>query len=181
MPIRKIKPFVIWFTGLSGSGKSTLSTCLYMYWQAHGIKCKILDGDVLRSGINNDLGFSIEDRRENIRRAAEINKLFLCAGFCTINAFITPTEELRKMVRIIIAPVCLIEINLCTPLSTCIERDAKGLYKAALSGKILDFSGIDSIFEPPLNSNITIDTSKYSIESSVVKIIKYLKEMGTIS
>lgn len=129
MPISKIKPFAIWITGLSGSGKSTLSTCLCMHWQAHGINCKISDGDVLRSGINNDLGFSIEDRRENIRRAAEINKLFLSAGFCTINAFITPTEELRKMVRIIIAPVCLIEINLCTPLFTCMERDTKAFIR----------------------------------------------------
>jgi len=164
--ILKSKSFSIWITGLSGSGKSTIAEKLLEMFTKYGIPVKILDGDHLRKGINNNLGFSIEDRKENIRRAAEISKLFNEYGVSTINAFICPVNELRNLARSIVGSEKYIEIYLDAPLSVCEERDPKGLYAKCRKGEIAEFTGITSPFEIPENPNFTIKTYKESSEES---------------
>ncbi|MCC8174661.1 MAG: adenylyl-sulfate kinase [Odoribacter sp.] len=161
------KGIMIWFTGLSGSGKSTLSLALERELYNRGYLCRILDGDNIRSGINNNLGFSEADRTENIRRIAEVSKLFVDAGIVTIAAFISPTNAIRKMAAEIIGEEDFLEIYVSTPLEECERRDVKGLYKRARKGEIKDFTGISSPFEPPLNPFIEIDTTKHSLKESV--------------
>ncbi len=161
------KGIMLWFTGLSGSGKSTLAIALERELYNSGILCRILDGDNIRTGINNNLGFTEADRIENIRRIAEVAKLFVDCGVVTIAAFISPTEQIRQMAADIIGKDDFFEIYVNTPLEVCEERDVKGLYKKARQGEIKDFTGISAPFEAPRNPAITIDTSTCSLEESV--------------
>ena len=158
---------LIVMTGLSGSGKSTLAIALERELYNSGILCRILDGDNIRTGINNNLGFTEADRVENIRRIAEVAKLFVDCGVVTIAAFISPTEQIRQMAADIIGKDDFFEIYVNTPLEVCEERDVKGLYKKARQGEIKNFTGISAPFEAPLNPAITIDTSACSLEESV--------------
>lgn len=161
------KGIMLWFTGLSGSGKSTLAIALERELYNSGILCRILDGDNIRTGINNNLGFTETDRVENIRRIAEVAKLFVDCGVVTIAAFISPTEQIRQMAADIIGKDDFFEIYVNTPLEVCEERDVKGLYKKARQGEIKNFTGISAPFEAPLNPAITIDTSACSLEESI--------------
>ncbi|PLW98184.1 MAG: adenylyl-sulfate kinase [Marinilabiliales bacterium] len=158
---------VLWFTGLSGAGKSTLSIAIEKELFNKGYVCQLLDGDNIRSGINNNLGFSIKDRKENIRRIAEVAKLFKDGGIIILAAFVSPTKEIRKLAKSIIGEDDFLEIFVNPPLEICEERDTKGLYKKARRGLIKNFTGISSPFEAPKNPLVDIDTSKYNVEESV--------------
>lgn len=158
---------MIWFTGLSGSGKSTLAIALERELQNRGLLCRILDGDNIRSGINNNLGFTAEDRVENIRRIAEIGKLFVDTGVITIAAFISPNNELREMASRIIGKENFVEVYISTPIEECEKRDVKGLYAKACRGEIKNFTGISAPFEAPEDAALSIDTSKHSVKESV--------------
>lgn len=162
---------MIWMTGLSGSGKSTLAIALERELQRRGILCRILDGDNIRSGINNNLGFSPADRRENIRRIAEVARLFVDTGIVTIAAFISPSEELRRMAAGIVGEADFFEIYVNTPLSVCEQRDVKGLYAKARRGEIREFTGISAPFEAPAASAMTVDTSAMPLADSVNEIL----------
>ena len=159
----KQKGKVLWFTGLSASGKSTLACALEKKLYEDGLLTEVLDGDKIRNGLNNNLGFSEEDRIENIRRIAEVGKLFCNCGIIAISAFISPTESIRKMARSIIGDNDFFKIYLSTPLEVCEKRDPKGLYKKARAGKIYDFTGISAPYETPKDAHLVIDTSKYSV------------------
>lgn len=161
---------VIWFTGLSGSGKTTLAASLEKELFFRRFFCQVLDGDNIRAGINNNLGFNEEDRLENIRRIAEVSKLLVNAGLITICSFISPTNEIRDLARKIIGPEDFIEVYLSTPLRVCEERDTKGLYKKARAGEITDFTGISSPFDVPACPDVELDTSKYTVRECVDKI-----------
>ena len=165
---------MLWFTGLSGSGKSTVAIALERALQDRGLLCRILDGDNIRSGINANLGFSAEDRRENIRRIAEVGKLFVDTGIITIAAFISPTEEIRQMAEHIIGRDDFKEIFVSTPLEVSEQRDVKGLYARARRGEIQNFTGISAPFEAPEHPALSLDTSKLSIEESVKKLLTLL-------
>lgn len=162
---------MIWMTGLSGSGKSTLAIALERELQRRGILCRILDGDNIRSGINNNLGFSPADRRENIRRIAEVARLFVDTGIVTIAAFISPSEELRRMAAGIVGEADFFEIYVNTPLSVCEQRDVKGLYAKARRGEIREFTGISAPFEAPTAPAMTVDTSAMPLADSVKEIL----------
>lgn len=162
---------MIWFTGLSGSGKSTIAIALEQKLQQNGLLCRILDGDNIRSGINNNLGFSADDRKENIRRIAEVGKLFLNTGIITIAAFISPNEKLREMAANIIGKEDFVEIYVCTPLEVCEKRDVKGLYSKARRGEIPNFTGISAPFEKPKYPSLTLDTTNLSVEDCVNQIL----------
>lgn len=163
----KQKGIMIWFTGLSGSGKSTLAIALERELYKQGILCRILDGDNIRSGINNNLGFSEADRTENIRRIAEVSKLFVDCGIVTIAAFISPTNAIRRMASEIIGENDFLEVYVSTPIEECERRDVKGLYAKARRGEIKEFTGISSPFEAPEHPFISIDTSRQSLADSV--------------
>lgn len=165
---------MIWFTGLSGSGKSTIAIALERELQKRGLLCRILDGDNIRSGINNNLGFSEEDRIENIRRIAEIGKLFVDTGIITIAAFISPNNDIREMAANIIGKENFLEIFVSTPIEECERRDVKGLYAKARRGEIKNFTGISAPFEAPANPALSIDTSKLSVEESVNKLLELI-------
>jgi adenylylsulfate kinase len=165
---------VIWMTGLSGAGKTTIAKQLDEALYKLGYVAQILDGDNIRAGINNNLSFSEEDRFENIRRIAEISKLFINCGIIIINSFISPTEKIRKMALEIIGEEDFIEVFVNAPLDICEQRDTKGLYVKARSGEIKNFTGIDSPFEIPENADITIQTDKQTIEESVNQLLDYL-------
>jgi adenylylsulfate kinase len=165
---------VVWMTGLSGAGKTTLATHLEEELFHLGYLSYILDGDNIRAGINRKLSFSDEDRIENIRRIAEISKLFLECGIITINCFISPTESIRKMARTIIGPDDFIEVFVNAPLEVCEKRDIKGLYSKARNGEIKEFTGIDSPFEIPSDPDIEILTDRMTVEESVIKILDFL-------
>lgn len=165
---------MIWFTGLSGSGKSTIAIALERELQKRGLLCRILDGDNIRSGINNNLGFSEEDRVENIRRIAEIGKLFVDTGIITIAAFISPNNDIREMAANIIGKENFLEIFVSTPIEECERRDVKGLYAKARRGEIKNFTGISAPFEAPANPALSIDTSKLSVEESVKKLLELI-------
>ena len=158
---------MIWFTGLSGSGKSTLAIALERELYERGVLCQILDGDNIRTGINNNLGFSEADRTENIRRIAEVSKLFVNCGVVTIAAFISPTTAIREMAKQIIGEDDFMEIYVSTPIKECERRDVKGLYAKARRGVIANFTGISSPFEAPENPSLSLDTSVLKIEESV--------------
>ena len=168
----KQKGIMIWFTGLSGSGKSTLAIALERELYKQGILCRILDGDNIRSGINNNLGFSEADRTENIRRIAEISKLFVDCGIVTIAAFISPTHAIRRMASEIIGEDDFLEVYVSTPIEECERRDVKGLYAKARRGEIKEFTGISSPFEAPEHPFISIDTSRKSLEDSVKVLLE---------
>ena len=166
------KSVMIWFTGLSGSGKSTIAIALERELHKRGLLCRILDGDNIRSGINNNLGFSETDRVENIRRIAEIGKLFADTGIITIAAFISPNEDIREMAADIIGRDQFMEVYISTPLSECEKRDVKGLYAKARKGEIQNFTGVSAPFEAPLNPSLVLDTSVLSLEESVNKLLE---------
>lgn len=164
------KGLTLWFTGLSGSGKSTVAIALEQSLASDGIFCRIIDGDNVRSALNSDLGFSPEDRVENIRRIAEVCKLFTQTGIVTLATFISPTRELRDMAGQIIGKDDFVEIYISTPLEECEKRDVKGLYAKARRGEIKEFTGISAPFEQPADPAVTIDTSRISLEESVTRI-----------
>ncbi len=171
---------VIWFTGLSGSGKTTLAANLEKELFFRRFFCQVLDGDNIRSGINNNLGFKQEDRLENIRRIAEVSKLLINTGMITLCSFISPTNEIRQMAKNIIGENDFIEIFLNPPLEVCEQRDTKGLYKKARAGIIKDFTGISSPFEAPENPDVEIDTSKTTIKDSVDLIFNAIIDRITL-
>ncbi len=165
---------MLWFTGLSGSGKSTVAIALERELHKRGLLCRILDGDNIRSGINNNLGFSAEDRVENIRRIAEVGRLFVDTGIITIAAFISPNNQLREMAAEIIGKDDFVEVFVSTPLEECERRDVKGLYAKARRGEIKNFTGISAPFEAPEHPAISLDTSKLSVEQSVGELLKLI-------
>ena len=158
---------MIWFTGLSGSGKSTVAMGVERELHVQGILCRILDGDNVRAGINNNLGFSAEDRIENIRRIAEIGKLFVQTGVVTLACFVSPTNDIRQMAREIVGEEDFLEVYISTPIEECERRDVKGLYARARKGEVKNFTGISAPFEAPVSADIDIDTSKIPLEESV--------------
>ena len=168
---------MVWFTGLSGSGKSTVAIALERELHARGILCRILDGDNVRSGINNNLGFSADDRVENIRRIAEVARLFVDTGIVTIAAFISPSNALREMAAEIIGKDDFVEVYVDTPLSVCEERDVKGLYKKARTGEVKNFTGISAPFEAPEHPALRLDTSKLTVQQSVGKLLELILPM----
>jgi adenylylsulfate kinase len=165
---------VIWMTGLSGSGKSTIAQALERSLFEKGHFAQVLDGDNIRTGINKNLGFSLEDRTENIRRIAEVAKLYLNSGVIVICTFISPTREIREFAKQIIGASDFIEIFVDAPLEVCEERDVKGLYQKARRGEIKDFTGIDSPYEAPLHPSLTIKTNENSLDQSVELILDFL-------
>ena len=164
----------IWMTGLSGSGKTTLAIALEKTLHDQGIIAQVLDGDNIRAGINSNLGFSDSDREENIRRIAEISKLFVDCGIITINCFVSPTKKMRELAKSIIGPEDFIEIYINSPLEVCENRDVKGLYKKARSGQIPDFTGVHSEFEPPEDPALEVNSSELSIQESLNLLTEYL-------
>ncbi len=162
---------MIWMTGLSGSGKSTVAIGVERELHKRGILCRILDGDNIRAGINSNLGFSPEDRRENIRRIAEIGKLFVQTGIVTIACFVSPTNELREMARNIIGPDDFREVYIATPLEECERRDVKGLYARARRGEVKEFTGISAPFEAPEHPDLSLDTSRMTLEEEVEAVV----------
>ena len=160
------KAKVIWMTGLSGSGKTTLAKYLERKLLDNGFFTKLLDGDNVRSGLNKGLGFSEEDRNENIRRIAEVSKLFMDGGVICINCFVSPTEEIRNMARNIVGDSDFVEVFINTPFEECEKRDVKGLYAKARKGEIKDFTGISAPFESPKNPTIEVLTAGKSIEEA---------------
>lgn len=170
------KSVVIWFTGLSGSGKSTVSVALEKALFEQKITSYRLDGDNIRHGLNKNLGFSPEDRKENIRRIGEVGKLMVDAGVVTMTAFISPYEEDRNIVRDILEDGEFIEVYTKCSLDECEARDPKGLYKKARSGEIKEFTGINAPYEEPSNPEIIIDTEQHSVKEAVEEIVAYLKE-----
>ncbi len=174
------KSAILWFTGLSGSGKSTIAHAVEEKLYQMGIHTYVLDGDNVRTGLNKDLGFSPEDRKENIRRIGEVSKLFVDAGIIVLSAFISPYKKDREFVRNIVDDGEFIEIYVKCPIEVCESRDVKGLYKKAREGLIKNFTGIDDPYEEPENPEIVIETDKETVEESVEKIINYLKEKGYI-
>ncbi len=169
---------VIWFTGLSGSGKSTIANKLDVELNKKGLRTYILDGDNVRMGLNKDLGFSAESRKENIRRISEVAKLFADSGTIVMTAFISPYREDRDSARDVIGKD-YVEVFVNTPIEECIKRDPKGLYKKAIAGEIKGFTGIDAPYEEPLSSEISLDN--LSIEDSVAVLIECLREKCIIN
>ena len=165
---------MIWFTGLSGSGKSTIAIALERELHKRGLLCRILDGDNIRSCINNNLGFTEADRIENIRRIAEVSKLFVDTGIITIAAFISPSNDIREMAANIIGKDDFLEVYVSTPIEECERRDVKGLYAKARRGEIKNFTGISAPFEAPAHPALTLDTSALSLEESVNKLLELI-------
>ena len=170
----KQKSKVIWFTGLSGSGKSTIAQHLERYLFEQGYFAQVLDGDNIRSGINNNLGFSEVDRQENIRRIAEVSRLYVESGIISINSFISPTIAIRQMAKEIIGADDFIEVYVNAPLEVCEKRDVKGLYKKARSGAIKGFTGIDAPYEAPENPALEIKTDEVSVEKAINIVFNYI-------
>jgi len=166
------KSIVVWIVGLSGSGKSTLARGLENDLHEKGYLTQILDGDNLRSGINNNLSFTEEDRIENIRRAAEVSKLFANCGIVTICSLISPTDEIRKMAKSIIGEDKYFEVFVNCPIEVCESRDVKGLYKKARKGELKNFTGIDSPFEEPKNPDLEIRTDIKTIEECHKQLVE---------
>lgn len=175
------KSVVIWLTGLSGAGKTTLATGLEQALFKKGFLTKTLDGDQLRSGINTNLGFTDQDRQENIRRVAEISRLFVECGVICIDSFISPTSIMRQTARQIIGNENFIEIFLKASLEVCEQRDPKGLYKSARNGEIRNFTGIGSAYEVPLHPDLVIDTVKYSIDKCLEICLQSILPRITLS
>lgn len=169
------KPKVIWFTGLSGSGKSTLATHLEFQLTAQKFKTYLLDGDNVRMGLNKDLDFSNDSRKENIRRISEVSNLLLDAGLVVLSAFISPFEEDRNQVRTIVGKSNFIEVFVDCPLQVCEERDVKGLYKKARLGEVKNFTGISSPYERPVNPDITIPTHLQSLDESLILLLDFIR------
>ncbi len=175
------KSCILWFTGLSGSGKSTVANAVEKELYQRNVHTYVLDGDNVRHGLNKDLGFSEDDRKENIRRIGEVSKLFLDAGVITLTAFISPFREDREVVRALVEEGEFIEIFVDASLETCESRDPKGLYEKARAGIIPNFTGISSPYEKPDHPELVIETDKLTIEECVAKIIAYLQEKNIIA
>ena len=169
-------PKLIWFTGLSGSGKSTISDSLENMLFEKGFSTYCLDGDNIRFGLCKGLGFSLEERTENVRRIAEVANLMLDAGLVVLASFISPLKSQRYLVREIVGEENFIEVYVSTPIKECEKRDIKGLYKKAKSGEIKNFTGVSSVYEPPENPDIIVDTSDLSIDQSIQFIYKKIKD-----
>ena len=165
---------VVWLTGLSGAGKTTIANQLELELYKRGFVTQILDGDIIRSGINSNLGFSVDEREENIRRVAEVSKLFVHCGIICFNSFISPTKEIREKAKQIIGEQNFIEVFVNTSLAICEKRDVKGLYKKARAGKIKNFTGIDSPYEKPEKPDLILNSDNMTIEESVNKCLEYL-------
>lgn len=166
--------FCVWFTGLSGSGKTTIAKGVERDLHSRGYLTQVLDGDNIRSGINNNLGFSETDRLENIRRIAEVTKLYINTGIITLNCFVSPTEDIRELARQIIGEQDFVEVYVNAPFEVCEDRDVKGLYKKARAGEIKNFTGLDAPFEPPTNADLEIPTNKMTIAESVQAVVALL-------
>lgn len=171
----------LWLTGLSGSGKSTVAVAAEKALLQRGQLAYVLDGDNVRHGLNKNLGFSPEDRTENIRRIAEVAKLFTDAGVIALTSFISPYRADRDAARAIFAPGDFIEVHVSTSLETCEERDPKGLYKKARAGQIPDFTGISAPYEAPERPELVLDTGALSVTESVASLLRYLEEKGYLS
>lgn len=171
------KPCIVWFTGLSGSGKSTLANAVEQLLVSEQIHTYVLDGDNIRMGINRDLDFSEQGRKENIRRIGEVAKLFVDAGVVVLTAFISPFKSDRSLVRSLVEEGEFIEVFVDCPLDVCEQRDVKGLYKKARAGEIADFTGISSPFEKPENAEITIRTDQLSIEDAASQIVHIVLQL----
>lgn len=169
------RPVLIWFTGLSGSGKSTLANETEVALHRLGFKTYLLDGDNIRCGLNSDLKFTHEDRVENIRRIAEVSKLMMDAGLIVIAAFITPFEKDRKMIQQMVGAESYVEIHVDCPLEVCERRDVKGLYEKARKGLIVNFTGINSPYEEPLDPFIKIKSNEETTSASVARIVQSLE------
>lgn len=170
------KSFILWFTGLSGAGKSTLAHCVEESLFERGCRTYVFDGDNVRHGLCADLGFSTEDRRENIRRIGEMSKLFIDAGVIALTAFISPFREDRQMVRSLVPPGDFIEVFCNAPLSVCEQRDVKGLYQKARRGEVREFTGISSPYEEPLDPELTVHTGRDGVETCAQEVIAYLQQ-----
>ena len=171
---------ILWFTGLSGAGKSTLAHAVEQELFLSGCRSFVLDGDNVRHGLSADLGFSDADRRENIRRISELAKLMLEAGLITLTAFISPFSAERQMARNLVAPADFIEIYCRCDLSTCEQRDVKGLYQKARRGEIAHFTGISSPYQPPEQAELIVDTGRDSLEECVQQVLHLLRQRGII-
>jgi adenylylsulfate kinase len=172
------KGVTVWFTGLSASGKSTVATMVDLMLTEMGVHCYVLDGDNVRHNLNRDLGFSPEDRNENIRRIGEVGRLFTQAGIINITAFISPYREDRDKNRAIQSEGDFIEVFVHTPLDVCERRDPKGLYVKARAGKIPEFTGISAPYEEPANPEVVLHTADETPEQSATLVIDYLREKG---
>lgn len=170
---------VLWLTGLSGSGKSTVAKYLERVLFVEGFFPQVLDGDNIRFGINSNLSFSADDRLENIRRIAEISKLYLHSGVICINSFISPTREMRDLARTIVGSEDFIEIYINAPIEVCEARDVKGLYQKARAGLIKGFTGIDDPYEAPEKPELEIRTDQMTVEESARRIVEYLRPLVT--
>jgi bifunctional enzyme CysN/CysC len=177
---KRQRPAILWFTGLSGAGKSTVANLVEKQLFAMGYHTYILDGDNIRHGLSRDLGFDAADRVENIRRIAEVAKLFVDAGLIVLTAFISPFRSERLMARQLVAPDEFIEIFIDTPLDECERRDVKGLYRKAREGALQNFTGIDSPYEAPEQPEIRIDNQAMAADAAASRIIAYLREHGYI-
>lgn len=178
--MNKHQSCVIWFTGLSASGKSTIANAVEEMLNSLDVRTYLLDGDNVRHGLNKDLGFSPEDRTENIRRIGEVAKLFVDAGIITMTAFISPYKEDRKTARNLVEDGEFIEVYIKCNLEECEKRDPKGLYKKAKEGLIPEFTGISAPYEEPEKPELIIESDKYSVEESANIIINYLQKKGII-
>ena len=174
------KSVILWFTGLSGSGKSTLAHAVEEKLYQHKCRTYVMDGDNVRHGLCGDLGFSDEDRKENIRRIGNVAKLFLDAGTIVLTAFISPFHEDRETVRNLVLPGDFLEIYCNAPLEVCEQRDVKGIYKKAREGLIKDFTGISSPYEAPVNPELIVNTGEDSLEECVSQVIEMLIERRVI-
>ena len=170
----KQKAKVLWTTGLSGSGKTTIGLALEEELFKRGFLVMLLDGDLIRTGINSNLKFSVEDRKENIRRIAEVSKLFVNCGIITINCFISPTDDIRTMAKTIIGQEDFLEVFIDAPLSVCETRDVKGLYAKARRGEIPEFTGITSPFDIPADPHLIVKTDLLTIEESVQCVLNFI-------
>ncbi|OGQ53061.1 MAG: adenylyl-sulfate kinase [Deltaproteobacteria bacterium RIFCSPLOWO2_02_FULL_53_8] len=171
---------VVWFTGLSGAGKSTLANDLESILYRRGVRTVVLDGDNIRHGLCSDLGFGATDRHENLRRVGEVCKLFVEAGVIVLAAFISPFRVDRERVRGMVPHGDFIEVHVNCPLEVCENRDPKGIYRRVRSGEILEFTGISSPYEAPINPELRIDTNKLSCQASTQNVLDYLAQRGVL-
>lgn len=167
---------MVWFTGLSGSGKSTVAMGVERELHQRSILCRILDGDNIRAGINSNLGFSPEDRKENIRRIAEVGRLFVHTGVVTLACFVSPTEEVRELARDIIGEEDFLEVYVSTPIEECERRDVKGLYARARRGEVKEFTGVSAPFEAPCHPALAIDTSALTLKECVDEVVNLITD-----
>lgn len=175
------KPVIIWFTGLSGAGKTATAEALELKLCNLGLHTFLLDGDLVREGLCKDLGFSIEDRKENVRRVGEVAKLMLESGLIVLASFISPLRDDRDAIRTSVENDEFIEVYMKTPLEVCEERDCKGLYQKAREGLIPDFTGIDSVYEAPVNAELEIDSSDQNLDDICETILSFLQSVAVVS